>query len=69
MKRAKKQAPKLKMYVIKKYVMAKSAAEAIQREPKHPVDSVWIDDDWSKGQGDRLADAIGFSVPLDDNED
>ena len=37
---------KNKRYIIHKYIMAKSAKEAIQKEVKEPVDSVFVDDDW-----------------------
>lgn len=49
-----------KLYVIKKYVMATSVKHALRQEPKAPVDSVWIDDEWTKGNAKALTDAIGF---------
>jgi hypothetical protein len=49
-----------KLYVIKKYVKAPSAAMAIRREKALPVDDCWVDDDWRKNDKDNLADAIGF---------
>jgi hypothetical protein len=50
---------KEKLYVIRKYIKAPSAAVAIRREKTHPVDDVWVDDEWKK-QPNGLADAIGF---------
>lgn len=35
---------KERLYIIKKYVRARSASEAIEREKKIPVDYCWIDD-------------------------
>lgn len=32
------------LYVIKKYIYANSALEAIRKEKKYPVDDVWMDD-------------------------
>lgn len=59
-----------KLYVIKKYVMATSVKHALRQEPKAPVDSVWIDDEWIKGNAKNLADAIGFmSEPPHNEED
>jgi hypothetical protein len=37
-----------KLYVIKKYVYAKNAKEAMLREKYSSVDDIWIDDDWKK---------------------
>ena len=37
-----------KLFVIRKYVLARSAKEAIRAERKAPVDDVWLDDDWKK---------------------
>lgn len=53
---------KRKLFVIKKYVMALSARDALRKESKIPVDDVWIDEDWKKGQSNQLASAIGFGV-------
>jgi hypothetical protein len=49
-----------KLYIIKKYVKAKSAAQAIRKEKTVQVDDCWIDDEWRKGEKDNLAAAIGF---------
>lgn len=56
-----------KMYVIKKFVMANSAQQAIRKERKAPVDSVWIDDDWAKGNSKTLESAIGFTIPTEED--
>lgn len=37
-----------KLFIVRKYVKAVSAAEAIRLEKKAPVDDVWVDDDWKK---------------------
>lgn len=37
-----------KLFVIKKYVMAPSAMEALRREKKIVADDCWIDEDWKK---------------------
>ena len=36
--------------MIQKLVKANSAKEAIEREHKQPVESVWIDEEWKKRQ-------------------
>lgn len=37
-----------KRFVIKKYVMALSARDAIRKERTIEVDDIWIDEDWKK---------------------
>lgn len=54
-----------KLFVVKKYVMAKSAQEALRKEIKIKPDDIWVDDEWRKGNQDRLTDAIGFEVNHD----
>jgi hypothetical protein len=61
---------KEKMYIIRKYVMAESVAQAIRREPKQPVHEVFVDDDWRKANTDRLADAVGYvQMPKEQQEE
>lgn len=56
-----------KLFIVKKYVWAESANQAIRREKNQPVDDVWVDDDWKK-QSNTPKDAIGFYVPNDDED-
>ena len=51
-----KQPPK--RYIVRKYIMAKSATEAIKLDKSTPVDDVWIDDDWKKTE--QGVSSIGF---------
>lgn len=37
-----------KVYIVRKYIIAKSAQEALKKEPKTKVDDVWVDDDTHK---------------------
>lgn len=46
-------------YIIRKYVMARSAAEAIRLDKITKPADVWIDDDYKK-DNKELASAIGF---------
>jgi hypothetical protein len=48
-----------KLFVIRKYVRATSAAEAIRMDKRTAVDDVWIDDTW---KAENLPGAIGFEV-------
>lgn len=59
---------KPKMFVVRKYIKATSAAQAIRKDKTTPVHDVWVDDDWKK---QSLTDAIGFHTiePEVDEED
>lgn len=46
-----------KLYVVKKYIFARSASEAIRKDKKTPAEDVWIDEDYKK----QLIGAIGFA--------
>lgn len=37
-----------KRFIVRKYIMAKSAMDAIKKEKKHSVDDCWIDEEWMK---------------------
>lgn len=50
-----------KLFVIKKYVMAASAAQAIRRESHVPADDVWIDEEWKRINTPGAALAVGFN--------
>lgn len=39
---------KNKLFVIRKYVYAKSAIDAIRKEKKVIVDDIWLDEEWKK---------------------
>lgn len=56
-----------KLFVVRKYIMAKSASQAIRKDRTHPVDDVWVDDEWKKKGAEGLADAIGFLTDTEDD--
>ena len=37
-----------KRFVVRKYIMAKSALDAIRLDNISPVDDVWVDEEWKK---------------------
>ena len=45
-----------KLYVVRKFIMAKSAEDAIKKERKEKVDSVWIDEEWNKYNKEKEID-------------
>lgn len=55
-----------KMFVIRKYVMARDVKEAIKKDRLAPIDDCYVSDDWKEGKNQNLASAIGF---LTDNEE
>jgi hypothetical protein len=48
-----------KLYVIRKYVMARSVVEAARKERSAPVHEIFIDDKW---QEKHLAESMGFTA-------
>jgi len=48
-----------KLYIVKKYVWASSAKEAIRKDRVEQVDDVWVDEEWKKNQP-TLKDGVGF---------
>ena len=50
------------MFIVKKYIMATSAQEALRKERSTPADDCWVDEDWRKASKDNLASAIGFQM-------
>lgn len=49
-----------KLFIIKKYIMAKSASDAIKKDKKSPVDDVCIDDEWRKNNVNKPEQTVGF---------
>lgn len=35
-----------KLFIVRKYIMAKSAQDAIKKDKTHKVDDVYMDSDW-----------------------
>lgn len=51
-----------KLFVVRKYVMARSAAEALRLEKNQASDDVWLDDDWKKSNLQEASKAFGIIV-------
>jgi hypothetical protein len=51
-----------KRYIVRKYVMAQSAADAIKQERKRSPDDVWIDEEWMKNNPQAESRPIGFNT-------
>ena len=61
-----KDKPKDKLFIVKKFIKAQNALEAIKKDKTHPVDDVYIDSQWCDK---NLADAVGFQPPRPKNEE
>lgn len=55
-----------KMYIVRKYIMATSASQAIRKDKTTPVHDAWVDKEWKT---DHLASAIGFDDGRVEEED
>ena len=49
----------MKQYIVRKYIMAKSAKEAIKLDSKAEVDDCWVDEDWKASLYEKSQD-MGF---------
>ena len=52
----------LKRYIVRKYIMAKSAREALRKDRTHLPDDVWVDEKWKEDNAKDLSSAIGFTT-------
>jgi len=53
---------KQKVFVVRKYVMASNAEEALRKEKQVKPDDCWLDDDYKKTMYQDLKPAMGFRV-------
>lgn len=56
---------KPRMYVLKKYVKALSALDAIRQDKTHQVDEATLDENWKDW---AMADALDMPNPYEDND-
>lgn len=61
--------PPEKRYIVRKFIMAKSASDALKKERKFKADECWIDEKWVEQATRDNAPAIGFAVERRDEED
>ena len=50
-----------KLFIVRKYIWATNAREAIKNDKNTEVADCWLDDDWKKQQ-EQTANAIGFTI-------
>lgn len=51
-----------KLFVVRKYVVAVSVAQAVRLEKNQDADDCWLDDDWKKSQPNAGANVMGLVV-------
>lgn len=51
---------KLKMFIVRKYVLAESASDALRKEHKIQPDECFIDDEWRKSNVEIEGKKVGF---------
>lgn len=51
-----------KRFIIRKYIMATSASEALKKEKKFKADDCWVDEKWIEQATRDNPPAIGFSL-------
>lgn len=56
---SKKQKVNLKKFVIKKYIMASCAQDALKKERSIQADDCWIDEEWRR-KNDNEENVVGF---------
>lgn len=49
-----------KLFIVRKYVMAVDAQQAIKLAKDLKPDDVYVSDEWKQGKNAQLASAIGF---------
>lgn len=51
---------RIKQFILRKYVMARSATEAIAKDRNYKVDEVFVDDQWLKEHPESPQSNIGY---------
>lgn len=52
---------KNKLYIVRKFIMAESAAQAIKRDKVTEVDEVWVDEKWKENNMSNEKKDIKFN--------
>jgi len=49
-----------KQFIVRKYIMARTAREALKIEKTVSADEVWVDEEWKKIQENSISENFGF---------
>lgn len=55
-----------KLFVVRKYIMAKSASEALKKERKFKPDDCFVHEQWQNTNVNQLESVIGFKIDRDE---
>ncbi|MCK9369567.1 hypothetical protein M0R04_06640 [Candidatus Dojkabacteria bacterium] len=53
-------------FIVRKYIFARSAKEAIRLDKQTPVADVWVDADWQNQQENKFG-PMGFNINIPSN--
>lgn len=56
----------MKQFIVRKYIMAKNAKEALRIERKIAADEVWVDEKWMEAQTESKE--MGFKNEISKNK-
>ena len=57
-----------KLFIVRSYVKAKNAPDALRKFRKQEPDDVYVSDDWKEGKNNQLSTAIGFDNGFTDED-
>ena len=58
-----------KLFIVRTYIMARNAPDALRKFRKQEPDDVYVSDDWKEGKNKELSTAIGFDNGMTDEDD
>ena len=58
-----------KLFIVRSYIKAKNASDALRKFRKQEPDDVYVSDDWKEGKNKELSTAIGFDNGMTDEDD
>ena len=58
-----------KLFIVRSYIKAKNAPDALRKFRKQEPDDVYVSDDWKVGKNNELASAMGFEIYPQEDED
>lgn len=65
----KKKKPTEKMYIVRKYIMAKDIKSCMRKEKTHTPDEINFSSDWVESGNQHLAEAIGFHQDVTEEDE
>jgi hypothetical protein len=57
-----------KLFIVRSYIKAKNAPDALRKFRKQEPDDVYVSDDWKEGKNNTLSYAVGFEAHPPEDE-